>query len=56
MTDKPPEWSIRCPWCKAPPGRRCTTAARGRRLTADSHDIRITTWTTARDQHTGDSP
>ena len=40
MTDKPPEWSIRCPWCNAPAGSRCTSP-RGRRLPIDSHDARI---------------
>lgn len=38
--DHPPEWQIRCPWCQAPPGQRCTTA-RGRRLAVESHDARI---------------
>jgi hypothetical protein len=38
--DKPPEWSVRCPWCQAPPGTRCTSP-RGRRLAVDSHDARI---------------
>lgn len=38
---KPPEWSIRCPWCNAPPGQRCTSP-RGRRLVIESHDARIT--------------
>ena len=37
----PPEWSIRCPWCGAPPGQRCTSP-RGRRLPIDSHDARKT--------------
>lgn len=41
MTDKPPEWTIRCPWCNAPAGNRCTTP-RGRRLPINSHDARIT--------------
>lgn len=51
-----PEWSIRCPWCQAPPGQRCTSP-RGRRLSIASHDARITTWTAlaARDQQTGDT-
>ena len=40
-TTKPPAWSIRCPWCNAEPGQRCTSRARGRRLTAPSHDARI---------------
>lgn len=39
-----PEWTIRCPWCSAPAGQRCTTL-RGRRLAIPSHDARITTWT-----------
>ncbi|WP_455678677.1 zinc finger domain-containing protein [Streptomyces antibioticus] len=39
MTDRPPEWSVRCPWCNAAPGQRCTSRARGRRLTG-SHDAR----------------
>jgi hypothetical protein len=50
MTDKPAEWSIRCPWCKAPPGTRCTTQ-RGRRLPIESHDARHT----AARQHIGDA-
>jgi hypothetical protein len=50
VTDKPPEWAIRCPWCKAPVGARCTTQ-RGRRHHIASHDARIT----AARQHTGDT-
>lgn len=42
--DKPPEWAVRCPWCGAAPGTRCTSP-RGRRLVIDSHDARITAWT-----------
>lgn len=47
---KPPEWSIRCPWCHAAPGTRCTSP-RGRRLDIDSHDARINahTRTTAKE-------
>lgn len=41
MTDHPPEWQVRCPWCNAAPGQRCTSRARGRRLTTPSHDARI---------------
>jgi len=37
---KPPEWAIRCPWCQAPPGTRCTSP-RGRRLQVASHDARL---------------
>ena len=39
-----PEWAIRCPWCHASPGTRCTTPT-GRRIAIPSHDARITTWT-----------
>lgn len=39
MTAHPPEWSVRCPWCHAPPGQRCTSP-RGRRLPIASHDAR----------------
>lgn len=49
--DHPPEWQIRCPWCQAAPGVRCTSP-RGRRLTVHSHDARITAWTT-RPKETG---
>lgn len=53
-----PEWAIRCPWCGASPGQRCTSAGRGRRIAIPSHDARITTWTNhqaaqAADQQTG---
>lgn len=37
----PPAWSVRCPWCGAPPGSRCTSP-RGRRLVIDTHDARKT--------------
>lgn len=37
---KPPEWTIRCPWCQAAPGNRCTSP-RGRRLPIETHDARI---------------
>jgi hypothetical protein len=39
-----PEHAIRCPWCQAAPGTRCTTP-RGRRLPIPSHNARIQTWT-----------
>lgn len=42
---RPPEHAIRCPWCHAPAGARCTSP-RGRRLAIQSHDARTTTWTT----------
>lgn len=45
MTDLP-EHAIRCPWCKASPGNRCTRPSGGR-LTIPSHDARIQAWTTA---------
>jgi hypothetical protein len=55
----PPEWAIRCPWCQAPPGQRCTSAGRGRRIAIPSHDARVTAWAAAtdrhRNQHTGDT-
>lgn len=41
---QPPEWNIRCPWCQAAPGTRCTSP-RGRRLDIESHDARINAWT-----------
>ncbi|KAB7850174.1 zinc finger domain-containing protein [Streptomyces mobaraensis] len=49
MTTEPahPEHAIRCPWCKAEPGERCTSP-RGRRIRIVSHDARITAWTTRR--------
>lgn len=34
-----PEHTIRCPWCGAPPGTRCTTP-RGRKLSIPSHNAR----------------
>ena len=37
----PPEWAIRCPWCNAPAGQRCTSP-RGRKLKITSHDARTT--------------
>ena len=40
-----PEHAIRCPWCQAPAGHRCTTR-RGRTLSVPSHDARIDAWTT----------
>lgn len=45
--DRPvhPEWAIACPHCGAPPGTRCTSRARSRRIAIPSHDTRITTWT-----------
>ncbi len=45
MTLQPlyPEHAIRCPWCHAPAGQRCT-GKRGRRLAIASHDTRITAW------------
>lgn len=53
-----PEWAIRCPWCNAPPGNRCTSP-RGRRLVIPSHDARIQAHTAhtaaARDPQTGDT-
>lgn len=42
-TSKPPEHAIRCPWCNAPAGQRCTTT-RGRKLAIPSHDARIQAW------------
>jgi hypothetical protein len=41
MNGNPPAWSIRCPWCQAPPGQRCTSP-RGRKLAIDTHDARTT--------------
>jgi hypothetical protein len=55
VTDKPPEWSIRCPWCGAPAGLRCTSP-RGRRLAVASHDARIQAHTATARQQTGDTP
>lgn len=50
-----PEWAIRCDWCGAPAGQRCTTKL-GRPLSIPSHDTRIQAWNAqqARDQNTGD--
>lgn len=39
-----PERAIRCPWCKAHIGIRCTTR-RGRALTAPVHQARLDAWT-----------
>lgn len=44
MTDLP-EHAIRCPWCGASAGNRCTRPSGGR-LSIPSHDARITAWTT----------
>lgn len=54
MTDLP-EWAISCPWCHAPPRRRCTSP-RGRQLAIPSHDARIQAWTDqqTQDQQSGD--
>lgn len=38
-----PEWAIRCPWCQAPAGQRCTRPSGGR-LSIPSHEHRITAW------------
>lgn len=45
MTGQPthPEHAIRCPWCHAPAGQRCTTP-RGKRLAIPSHDARLQAW------------
>lgn len=43
MTDRPPEWSVRCPWCKARPGVRCTRPSGGQ-LSIPSHDARLNAW------------
>lgn len=53
MTDFP-EHAIRCPWCGARPGLRCTSP-RGRKLAIASHDARKTAHAAAvdRDQQTG---
>lgn len=40
-----PEWAIRCPWCAASPGNRCTTP-NGKRIAIPSHDARRDAWTT----------
>jgi len=55
VTDKPPAWAVRCPWCGAAVGSRCTSP-RGRKLTIDTHDARTTAWTTTRHQQTGETP
>ncbi|MGW5477645.1 zinc finger domain-containing protein [Streptomyces sp. NPDC004008] len=47
-----PEWAIRCPWCHASPGNRCTRPSGGH-LSIPSHDARITAWNTLNRQ-TGD--
>lgn len=39
----PPAWTVRCPWCNAAPGNRCT-GQRGRRLAIETHDARIQEW------------
>ena len=52
-----PEWAIRCPWCQAPAGQRCTRPSGGH-LAIPSHDARTTAWNdhqaTQRDQQTGE--
>ena len=51
-----PEWAVRCDWCEAPAGQRCTTK-RGRPIAIPSHEARLTAWTTAQaaaNQQTGD--
>jgi hypothetical protein len=55
MTDHP-EHAIRCPWCRAAPGNRCTSP-RGRRLAIASHDARKDAWTArqSQDQQAGDT-
>lgn len=45
MTGRPaypayPAHTVRCPWCHAPVGQRCTTP-RGRKLAVPSHEARI---------------
>ena len=42
MTGRPayPAHTVRCPWCHAPVGVRCTTP-RGRKLAVPSHQARI---------------
>ncbi|MFI0915236.1 zinc finger domain-containing protein [Streptomyces abikoensis] len=42
-----PEHAIRCPWCHAPPGERCT-GQRGKRISIPSHDARINAWQNTR--------
>ncbi|MFD4968904.1 hypothetical protein [Streptomyces sp. NPDC058424] len=39
-----PEHAIRCPWCRAPAGQRCTTPT-GRPIAIPSHGARIAAWT-----------
>ena len=39
-TSKRTEEKVKCPWCKAQPGNRCTTP-QGHRLTAGIHQARI---------------
>lgn len=53
--DDHPEWAVRCDWCEAPAGQRCTTR-RGRPIAIPSHDARLTAWTTQAGtrQQTGD--
>lgn len=57
MTDLP-EWSVRCPWCSARPGTRCTSP-RGRKLAIPSHDARLTAYaartTTTAGRQTGEA-
>lgn len=53
MTDRP-EHTIRCPWCRAAPGNRCTRPS-GKPLSIPSHDARIQAWQTAQEQKTGDT-
>jgi hypothetical protein len=50
-----PEWSVRCPWCQAPPGSRCTSP-RGRKLAIASHDARKTAYASQRTEETPDEP
>jgi len=50
-----PEWAIRCPWCQAPPGQRCTSP-RGRKLAIASHDARKTAHTARQAEETPDEP
>jgi hypothetical protein len=42
VTGRPayPAHTVRCPWCGAQPGDRCTTP-RGRKLAVPSHQARI---------------
>lgn len=41
MNHDHPEWAVRCPWCGATRGQRCTTPT-GRRIAIPSHDARLT--------------